>query len=68
MTNKDLANLVNKTIKDNGINKTYISNKLGVTRQSIDNIMSKKNFSIDDANRILNIIGFEIDSVSIKKI
>lgn len=68
MTNRDLANLVNQTIKDNGINKMYISNKLGITRQALDNLMSKKQFSIDDANRILNAIDFMIDTISIKKI
>lgn len=68
MTNKDLAKLVNQTIKDNGINKTFISDKLGVTRQQIDNLLNKKQFSIDDANKILNIIGYEIDNISIKKL
>lgn len=68
MTNKDLAKLVNQTIKDNGINKTFISDKLGVTRQQIDNLLNKKQFSINDANKILNIIGYEIDNISIKKL
>lgn len=68
MTNKDLSKLVNQTIKDNGINKTFISDKLGVTRQQIDNLLNKKQFSIDDANKILNIIGYEIDNISIKKL
>lgn len=67
MTNKDLSKLVNQTIKDNGINKTFISDKLGVTRQQIDNLLNKKQFSIDDANKILNIIGYEIDNISNKK-
>ena len=68
MTNKDLSKLVNQTIKNNGINKTFISDKLGVTRQQIDNLLNKKQFSIDDANKILNIIGYEIDNISIKKL
>lgn len=68
MTNKDLSKLVNQTIKDNGINKTFISDKLGVTRQQIDNLLNKKQFSIDDANKILNIIGYEIDNISMKKL
>ena len=67
MTNKDLSNLVNQIIKENGINKTFISDKLGIHRQSLDNLMKKKSFSIDDANAILNIIGFEIDNISVKK-
>lgn len=67
MTNKDLSKLVNQTIKDNGINKTFISDKLGIKRQSLDNLMKKKQFSIDDANSILNTFGFEIDNIKVKK-
>lgn len=68
MTNKDLANLVDNTIKETGVTKTFISNKLGISRQAFDNLMTKKQFSIDDANKILNIIGYEIDEISAKKI
>lgn len=67
MTNKDLSILVNQIIKDNGINKTFISDKLGIKRQSLDNLMKKKQFSIDDANSILNTFGFEIDKITVKK-
>lgn len=67
MTNKDLSKLVNQTIKENGINKTFISDKLGIKRQSLDNLMKKKQFSIDDANSILNTFGFEIDNIKVKK-
>lgn len=67
MTNKDLSTLVNQIIKDNGINKTFISDKLGIKRQSLDNLMKKKQFSIDDANSILNTFGFEIDKITVKK-
>ena len=68
MTNKDLSDLVNQTIKDNGINKTFISDKLGIKRQQIDNLLNKKQFSIDDANKILHTIGYEIANISIKKL
>lgn len=68
MTNKDLSNLVNQIIKQNGINKTFISDKLGISRQALDHMLNKKQFSIDDANNILNIIGFEIDNITTKKL
>ena len=68
MDNRALSDLVNQTIKDSGINKTFISTKLGIHRQSLDNLLNKKSFSIDDANKILNTIGYEIDSISVKKI
>ena len=68
MTNKDLSNLVNQIIKQNGIKKTFISDKLGISRQALDHMLNKKQFSIDDANKILNIIGFEIDNITTKKL
>lgn len=68
MTNKELSSLVNDTIKNTGITKMHIAKQLKVSRQQIDNILAKQNFSVDDANKLLNVIGYEINSVSIKKI
>lgn len=68
MTNKDLITLVNETIKNTGVTKTHIAKQLGVTRQQIDNILAKQNFSIDDANKLLNVVGYEVDKISIKKL
>lgn len=50
MTNRDLANLIDDTIKNTGVTKTHIAKQLNVSRQQIDNILAKQNFSIDDAN------------------
>lgn len=68
MTNKDLAELVKQTIKDNGISKTFIAGKMNISRQQLDNILKKKQFSIDDANSILNVIGYTITNIDIKRI
>ncbi len=68
MTNKELAALVDDTIKNTGVTKMFLAKKLSVSRQQIDNILAKQNFSVDDANKLLNIIGYEIDNVSIKKL
>ena len=48
MTNRDLANLIDDTIKNTGVTKTHIAKQLNVSRQQIDNILAKQNFSIDD--------------------
>lgn len=58
-TNQELAQAVNETILQSGVKKTFISEKLGISRQALDNMISKKHFSIDDANRILSLIGYE---------
>ena len=58
--------MVNDVITETGVKKTFISEKLGISRQALDNMLAKKNFSINDANKILSLIGYEIE-VSIKK-
>ena len=68
LTNKDLANLVDNTIKETGVTKMHIANKLGISRQAFDKLLDKKQFSVDDANKILNIIGYNIENVVMQKI
>lgn len=54
--NDDLRNVVIEEIKKSGITKTALSNKVGLTRQGLDKLLQKKSFSIDDANKLLNVI------------
>ena len=56
-TNQELAQAVNEAIKESGYKKSFISDKLGISRQAFSNFMNKANFSLDDANKILEIIG-----------
>ena len=65
-TNQELAQAVNDTILNTGIKKTFISEKLGISRQALDKLLDKKNFSIEDANKILSVIGYSIECL-IKK-
>lgn len=65
-TNQELAQAVNNVIEQSGIKKTYISDKLGISRQALDKMFDKKNFSLDDANKILSIIGYTAEII-IKK-
>lgn len=54
--NKELVESVNAAIKESGIKKTALAEKIGLSRQGLDLLMKKKSFSIDDANRILQVI------------
>ncbi len=62
-TNQDLVQAIEKIIDDNGIKKIWLSEKLGISNQNFNRLMSKKNFSLDDANRILNVIGYNADII-----
>lgn len=44
----------------------HIANKLGISRQAFDKLLDKKQFSVDDANKILNIIGYNIENIVIQ--
>ena len=59
--NSDIKTLINKTISDNGLKKVYIANKLGISHQQLNNILNKKNITLDDMNSIINVIGYAIN-------
>ncbi len=66
-TNQELAQAVNKIILQSGIKKTFISEKLGISRQALDKLLDKKNFSLEDANKILSTINYSAECL-IKKV
>lgn len=55
-SNEQLADFVKKAIKASGIKKNILAENIGLSRQGLDNLLKKKSFSLDDANRILNVI------------
>lgn len=61
-TNAELSEVVVKAIKDSGIKKTVLAQKIGLTRQGLDKLLQKQSFSLDDANRILNIIHMSVSA------
>lgn len=68
-TNQELADFVKKAIKASGIKKNVIAENIGLSRQGLDNLLKKKSFSLDDANRILEVISlsgnFKIEPVGL---
>lgn len=61
-TNQELAQVVNDAIKESGIKKTVLAEKVGLTRQGLDKLLQKQSFSLDDANRILNVIHLSVSA------
>ena len=66
-TNQELAQAVNEAIKESGIKKVFIAEKLGIKREVFARMLNKKQFSLDDANKILDIIGLQTETKLIKK-
>ena len=66
-TNQELAQAVNIAIKESGVKKVYIAEKLGIKREVFARMLNKKQFSLDDANKIIDIIGLQTETNVIKK-
>ncbi len=66
-TNKELSQAVNKAIKESGYKKNWIADQLGIPKESFSRTLNKKQFSLNDANKILELIGFETETKIIKK-
>lgn len=56
-----LAVLIDQFIQDHGYKYTFIADKIGMSKGTLYNFLRKKNFTIDDANRILSAIGYKVD-------
>lgn len=60
--NRELSQAVAEAIKESGIKKTVLASKIGLTRQGLDKLLQKHSFSIDDANKILNVIHLSVSA------
>lgn len=67
-SNTDLVQAVNAAITESGYKKSYIADQLGITRQAFSQLLAKNNFNINDANRILEIIGYRMNLELSKKL
>ena len=61
--NDDLKKAVLKAIDDSGYKKSFIADQMGITNQYFSKFLNKKSFSINDANKILEIIDYECIAV-----
>lgn len=57
-TNKELSQAIDEAIKESGYKRMYISEQLGIANQNLKRTINS-NLSIDDANKILDIIDCE---------
>ena len=57
----DLAMMIDNFIANNGIKKTWIAEQLGISQQLLNKRLKKKNFTIEDANIILEVLGYKVN-------
>lgn len=66
-SNKELSEAIDQIIQESGYKKGYIAEQLGISNQNFSRLLNKKHFSLDDANKILNVIGYQASMSIIKK-
>ena len=57
----ELAVMIDDFIHDRGVKKTWIAEQLGISQQLLNKRLNKKNFTVDDANIILSVMGYKLE-------
>lgn len=58
-TNQELSQAIEKAIEDSGYKKQYIAEQIGIKGQNLKRYIYKNNMSLDDANKLLDMIGLQ---------
>ena len=57
--NAELYNKINNLIKESGIKKIVLAEKMGIVNQNLNQKINKKNLSLDETNDIINPLGYK---------
>ena len=58
--NEQLITELKKTMLESKTSQKRIADQLGIKPQSLTNLFNKKNFSFEDARKILAIMGYQL--------
>jgi transcriptional regulator with XRE-family HTH domain len=58
--NEQLVTELKKTMLESKTSQKRIADQLGIKPQSLTNLLNKKNFSFEDARKILAIMGYKL--------
>ena len=57
--NTELSSTINNIIKESGIKKIVLAEKMGIVNQNLNRKINKKNLSLDETNEIINPLGYK---------
>lgn len=57
--NAELSSTINSIIKESGIKKIVLAEKMGIVNQNLNRKINKKNLSLDETNEIINPLGYK---------
>ena len=58
--NIDIIYLIEELLQNKKINKVDLANKLNISRQNLQSLLSKKNLNNDDIKRILDVLDYNL--------
>ena len=58
--NEQIAIEIKKIMLDNKITQREVAKRLGIKPQGLTKMLSKKNFGLEDARKILSVMGYEL--------
>ena len=65
--NDDIVALVDNYLNIHGIKKTFLAEKMGITRQRLNTIFQKKNINLDDLKQIADALGLDVEINLVEK-
>lgn len=65
--NDDIVALIDNYLNINGIKKTFLAEKMGITRQRLNSIFQKKNINLDDLKQIADALGLDVEINLVEK-
>lgn len=57
--NAELSSTINNLIKESGIKKIVLAEKMGIVNQNLNRKINKKKLSLDETNDIINPLGYK---------
>lgn len=60
-SNEQLINELKKLMSEEKITQQDIADRLGITRQSVHGLLTKKNFGFQDAQKILSLMNHTLE-------
>lgn len=57
--NDELSQILNMLIRSSGLKQYMIAQELDIAPQNLQRMVNKKNVSLDDINKILNVLGYK---------
>lgn len=64
--NGDIVNGFKGLLAENGIKQQFVADKLDISKQSLNLLLNKKHITFDDAKKLIDCIGYDLE-INFKK-